>query len=231
MALKSKSGKQAVLFNVTKGALIIGDGTAPLADNSWFLVDKKAGTSALPFEIGYPFKSPDPANAITPAVGDEVYPLTFSKICKADASMSTEKGSIDTTDDCSDGYNSSILDGFVTISGSGSGFLKFDEATGDLGATQKEYLSQFFAISEDNGAGVYALTPLKDSETMIAILKNSDQTSVGLKQQWLLVPAIITSTTLDNPLKGVQNFDFNWTKGEGKATLYQRITNATETAW
>jgi hypothetical protein len=232
MADKSKSGKDAILFNAAKGALIEGDGITALADNSWFYIVAKAGSSTLPLEVGYVFKSPDSGNAITPATGDDVYPLTFTKICKVDASFSAETGTIDVTDDCANGYNSMITDGFTTISGSASGFLKFAETDGSLNATQKDYLGKFFDIVEDDGAGNYTLTSKDDDDIILAILKNSDQaTTVGNDQNWLLVPAILTSNTLDNPLKGAQPFDFNWTKGEGAASLYVRVTNASETVF
>lgn len=228
---KSKSGKQAVLFNATKGATITGDGTTPLAVNSWFYVVKTAGTSTLPVDAGYVFKSPDLANQITPAVGDDVQLITLTKVCKVDASFSAETGTIDTTDDCSDGYNQMITDGFTTISGSAGGFIKFNETDDSLVITQKDYLNRFFTVVEDDGEGVYTITGKDDSDVLLFILKNSDSTATGRKQVWLIVPAILTSNTLDNPLKGVQNFDFAWTKGEGGATAYIRTTNATETVF
>ena len=232
MSLKSKSGKQAALFNQKKGTLIEGDALTPLADNSWFQINAVADTgSTLPLGEGYIFKSPDSGNAITPAVGDDVYPLTLEKICKADASFSSEKGTIDVTDDCSEGYNSMITDGFTSISGNVSAFLKFNVPGGGIATTQKEYLNRFFDLVDDDGAGVYTLTAKNDDDILLGILQNSDQTAVGDIQSWLLVPAILTSETLDKPLKGVQNFDFAWEKAEGPASIYNRTTNATETVF
>lgn len=233
---KSKSGKQAILFNATRGTLIEGDGLAALADNSWFLVSSYAATTTLPFEdnnstVGRIFKTPDSGNAITPAVGDNVYPVTMTKICKVDASLATEKGTIDVTDDCEAGYNAMIVDGFTDISGSISGFMKFGVPGGGLAPTQQEYLERFFDIQEDDGAGTYVLTAKNDSDIYLAILKNSDQTATADKQVWFMVPAILSSLTMDNPLKGVQNFDSAWSKAQGPACVYLRTTNATETVF
>lgn len=229
MADKSKSGKLGILHNAKRGVLIEGDGITPLADNSWFIVVAAAAVSTLPVPTGYMFKSPDNANAITPAVGDDLFPLTLTKICKVDASVATEKGAIDVTDDCSNGYNSNIPDGFVSISGSAGGFLKFSEIDGSLNQTQKEYLGKFFDIITDDGEGTYSITPKDDEDIILAILKNSDQAvKVGNTQVWQLIPVILTSETLDNPLKGAQPFDFNWTKGQGAASIYERVTNGTE---
>jgi len=237
MALaKSKSGKQAILFNVEKGTLIVGDGTTPLADDSWFMISAYAAASALPYEdsnstVGRVFKSPDTGNAITPEIGDDVWPLTMTKICKADASVANEKGTIDVTDDCEQGYNAMITDGFTDISGDVSAFMKFNEPGGGIVTTQKDYLSRFFDIQDDDGAGTYTLTAKNDDDIFLAILQNSDQVAVSDIQVWLMIPAILSSQSMDKPLKGVQNLDFSWVKAQGPAAVYNRTTNATESVF
>lgn len=226
--LKSKSGKVAKLFNRVLGVLAVGDGIEVLDTDSWFFISSKAATaSVLPFKAGYMFKTG--GATLTPIVGDDVYPVTFDQICKVDTSISGAKGTIDTTDDCSEGYNQMITDGFTDLSGSASGFFKLDDIDGSMAATQKEYLGKFFSMQDDDGAGVYNLTEIDDTNIFLAILMNSDQTDVGMKQQWLFVPAILNSTTMDKPLKAAQPFDFGWAKGEGAASIYTRVTNGTET--
>jgi len=231
MADKSLSGKKAILFNAEKGTLIEGNASTPLADNSWFIISAKATSSTLPLRVGDIFKTPDSENAITPAIGDNVFPITLSKICKVDASISTEKGTIDVTDDCEEGYNAYIVDGYSDISGSGTGFLKYDETTGELGVDSKAYLNRFFDLVSDDGAGTYSLTAKNDDDIFLAILNNSDFNSEGNIQEWLMVPAILTGITTDKPLKGVQNFDFNWQKAQGPASIYERTTNSEETVF
>lgn len=233
---KSKSGKQAILFSATRGTLIEGNGATPLANNSWFIVNAYAGTTALPFEdgnstVGRIFKSPDAGNAITPAIGDDVYPITLTKICKVDASVSTEKGTIDVTDDCEQGYNAMIVDGFTDVSGSISGFKKFGVPGGSLATVQKGFLERFFDIQEDDGAGTYTLTAKNDDDIYIATLENSDQAAETDIQVWMMVPAILSGLTMDKPLKGVQNFDITWSKAQGPACYYLRTTNASETVF
>jgi len=227
-----KSGKVAILFEAVKGSLVAGDGIAALADNSWFQIDKKAAVgSTLPFSSTYNFKSPDNANAITPIVDDDVFPITLNKICKVDASISGEKGTIDVTDDCDDGYNVSIVDGYTDLSGDISAFLRFISPGGGINETQLRFLQKFFDLSEDDGEGTYTFTQKDDEDVLLAILQNSDQIAVGDKQVWLLFPVILSSITLDKPLKGAQNFDLSYSKGQGAATVYVRTTNATETVF
>src|SRR6056297_292427 len=238
MALKSKSGLQSVVFGVTKGTLIEGDAGTDLADDSWFMIDAAAATgSELPFAdedvvVGRVFKTGVTAAAITPAEGDNVYPLTFTKVCKTDASISTEKGTLDVTDDCQAGYNAYITDGYSDISGSLNGFLKFDDGDGSLGGTQEEWLNKFFDIQTDDGEGAYTLSAKNDDDIFLAILMNKAESQTeGVNQQWLMIPAILTGTTTDKPLKGIQNLDLNWNKAQGPACIYQRTTNATETVF
>lgn len=232
MADKKKSGKFGVLFSMKKGSLVVGDGIAALGDNAWYRIDAYAGTSTLPFDPGGIkrfFKSPDSGNAIIPAVGDDVFPTPLTKVCTVDISLSSVKGTIDVTDKCSDGYNENIVDGFTGSSGSFNAFLGYSETTGKLNAEQVEFLNRFYDIQDDDGAGVYALTPKNDNDLLLAILKNEDQAAVvGNTQEWVLIPVILTSMTNDDPLKGAQNQDLSWEKGEGPATLYSRVTNASE---
>lgn len=229
MGEAKKSGKVGILFEAVKGALALGDGVTPLADNEWFQIDNKAAVgTTLPFSSTYNFKSPDSGNAIIPIVDDDVFPLTLNKICKVDASVGGEKGTIDVTDDCDDGYNVSIVDGFTDLSGDISAFMRFLTPGGGINPTQLGFLQKFFDLSEDDGAGVYTFTAKDDNDVLLAILQNSDQIAVGDKQVWLIFPVILSSITLDKPLKGAQNFDLSYSKGQGAATVYVRTTNATE---
>ena len=214
--------------------MIEGTGAAALADNSWFQIVAVAASSELPFStdpLGRIFKTGATAAAITPAVGDNVYPLTLSKICKTDVSISQETGTIDTTDDCSSGYNAMISDGFTTISGSAGRFMKFDEETGELSTADSDFLSRFWDLQTDDGAGVYTLTAKNDDEIILAYLRNSDQIAENDIQEWMIFPAILSGIAGEGPLKGVQNGDLTFTKGEGPATRYQRTTNSTETVF
>lgn len=223
MATEKKSGKQAILYSGAEGALVEGDGIADLADDSWFKIVDIATASELPIgEETAIFKSPkNAANAITPAEGDDVYPVTLTQLCKTDCSISTSKGSIDITDDCDDGYNSYIPDGYSDISGNINGFMKFND-TGGLATGHKALLARFFNIVDDDGEGTYNVTSKNDTKMLLFILMNSDDTTTGNVETWLIVPVILSGTTTDKPLKGGQNLDLTFQKAEGYASIYQR---------
>lgn len=221
---KSISGKQAVLYSAAKGALIEGTGSVALANESWFMIAGiKAVGSELPIQkLGAIFKTGATAHAITPAVGDNVYPLTLSQICKGDLSVSGTKGTIDVTDDCEGPYNAYIVDGFTDLSGSFNSFLKFNDPAGGIAATQKAILSRFMDIVDDSGAGSYVVTDANDDDLILQVLLDSAPATVGLVQSWMNIPCILTGVTMDKPLKGVQNFDITWQKAQGHAAVYQR---------
>ena len=227
---KKLTGKSSILFNFAIGALVVGDGVAALDDDSWYKVAAIASpASELPGEVGQIFKTPGSANAITPAVGDDVYPLTPTQICKGDASYSASNGTVDVTDDCDGGFNSNILDGVTDLSGSFNAFLRFKETDGDLAnMPQIEILNRFFDIVEDDGAGGYIITSKTGSELIIAIMLYKENVAVGSIQVWQLIPALLTGLTTDKPFKGGQNFDTTWNKAQGLASVYRRTTNATE---
>ena len=235
MGVKSKSGKPAIVFNRSRGTLVEGDGVTALDADSWYEIVSVADTgSTLPFSgnnpVGRMFKTG--STPPTPVAGDDVYPITFTKVCKTDASVTREKGEIDVTDDCEEGYNAAITDGYTTISGSLGRFMKYDEVTGDLSSADDTYLLRFYDIIEDDGADAYTLTAKNDDDIYIAILRNSDQaTTESNKQVWEMFPAILTSLSGEAPLKGVQNGDINFTKAQGPAQIYVRTTNATETVF
>lgn len=226
--MTSKKGLAAALFSGAKGTLIVGDGAVALADNSWFMIDAKATTSELPFDVGYLFKTPDTANAITPAVGDNVYPIDMTLMCRADATYSSENGTFEDTDDCSNGVVTMKKDGFTTHSGSINAFIKFN-TDGTLGSSvQSGILGQFFDIQSDDGAGTYSLTSKTDDPILLAILSDKDDTTVANTQVWKLMWVNITSLTSDTPLKGAQVLNSSWQVSEGPVSIYKRVTNAAE---
>ena len=239
MSDKAITGKVGLLFNVTKGALIVGTGLVALADNSWFMISSihaTPATSELPFNLsanplGRVFKTGTTATAITTAIGDNVWPLTFTKVCKTDISISQEKGEIDVTDDYEGGYNAAITDGFTDISGTAGRFMKFDETTGDLSTADEDFLNRFWDIETDDGAGVYTITAKNDDDIYIAYLRNSTFAAATNVQIWSLFPAILTGLSGEGPLKGVQTADLTFKKAQGPAAIYKRITNATESVF
>jgi hypothetical protein len=230
MGAVSLSGAKTIAMKATRGTLVVGNGTIALAPNAWYEIESvKTTGSTLPIgKVTAIFKTPDTSStAITPAIGDKVYPLTLETICKTDAEVTAEEGTIDVTDDCEHGYNASILDGYATISGSLNGFMKFDDATGELVTGAREVLGRFFDVVTDDGEGVYTVES-KDNGTLLLMICMNRDAKVGQVQNWLIVPAILSSLGTGAGLKDVQKRDLSWTKAQGYASVYQRTVFAAD---
>ena len=228
MGTTAKSGKKVTVYKSTRGALV-DTALTVLDPNTWYEVKSAAATgSGLPLtKETQVFKTPDTGSTsdITLADGDAVYPLTLEKVCKTDSEVTSEEGTIDVTDDCGDGYNSMILDGFVTISGTLNGFVKYDDETGELVTNSKEILGRYFDIVEDDGDGTYTYTTKSNEKVLLFILLNNDA-GVGDDLNYLIVPALLTSLGTGAALKDSQKRDISWTKAEGNASLYIRTAFA-----
>lgn len=221
---KSQSGLQAVLTEATLGTLIEGDAATPLTANTWYKIAAIADVgSVLPIgKVTAYFK--EGSTPITPILGDDVYPVTLSAKCKVTAELTNEKGVIDVTDDCSDGYMSNITDGFTNISGSIEQFLKFENSDGAIVAAQKDVLSRFYDIVEDDGAGVYTVTSKNDNDFILFIFLTRD-VAVGKKQTCFIIPTILGSANTGQDNKAGMPLSTAWSKAEGWAGLYERVLN------
>jgi hypothetical protein len=226
-AKKTLSGRKMTLNITQKGTLIEGDGLTSLAPNALYKVNSVAPTgSALPIEQEtVVFMSPETGTDLILSVGDSVYPLSVSQLCKTETTITMEEGTIDVTDDCSGGYIQMILDGFVSISGTANGFLKFDEETQSVVDGVEYLMSLFVDIATDDGAGLYTYTP-KDNYEIILTIDLNNNAEVGQVRNTLIVPAIFSSFGTGAGNTDAQKRDLSWTKGEGLATLYKRTLQA-----
>lgn len=226
MASKTLTGKKAKLFLGAKGALV---DTGTLDANALYIIETIAETaSALPSlgGVGAIFRSPDvSASAITLAAGDSVYPLSQDRNCKTDLNISFEEGTIDITDDCENGYNAMILDGYVTISGDFNGFMKIDEETGAIVTGIQDIFGKFIDVVTDDSNGVYTYTTRDNDTVYLEVLLNEDA-KVGDVQNWLFVPIIMSSFSTGGGLKDATSRNISWTKADGPASLYLRTVGS-----
>jgi len=223
MGTTAISGAKAIVFKGSRGTkLTSGD----LDASKWYEVMKMGATTALPIpDVGAVFRSPkSSATAITLEAGDEVYPLTLDTIAKTDCEYTIEEGAIDVTDDSESGYTANILDGWRTLSGSLNGFARFDEDTRALETNARSIFTRFFNSVEDNGAGIYSVSPVGNEKLLIFILLDKSVGS-GQVQSWIIVPAYITSMGGGAGLKDAQKRDLSWVKAPGYVSLYQRTAN------
>jgi len=231
MAKVVLSGVKTMVTFASKGALVEGDGLTALQPNTWYQINTVATSgSGLPTDIETAlFETPDSTSAteITPATGDSVYPLTLKKICKTDAEVSAEEGTIEVTDDCEEGYVANILDGFANITGSLNGFMKYDEATGEIVETVEDVLGRFFAIVKDDADGNYIFNERENESLLLFMLLNKNA-KVGQVQNWFIIPVLLNSLSTGAGLKDAQKRDIAWVKAQGFASQYQRTVGTND---
>ena len=224
----SLSGAKTYANQSVRGVAIIA--AADTVANTWYEIKSVGATAvtALPIEkVGAVFRSPDGATQITLAVGDSCYPLTLSRLCKTDADISFEEGVIDVTDDCEDGFNANILDGYKSISGTLNGFAKFDDSTGELSTGTADIFKRFINVVTDDSAGAYVEVAASNEKLLLFILLNRNA-AVGDVQNWLIVPALISALGTGAGLKDAQKRDLTWSKAQGYTSLYQRTVVAAD---
>lgn len=222
MATKKLNGAQAIAFNCTEGTIVT---TGTLIADKWYRIATVGAATALPSDKELAvFKTPLlVADAITLATGDSVWPLTLDEVCKVDMEMSGEMGVIDVTDSCDAPYNVSIPDGYVNLSGSINTMMRFDKDTGELADATQLFVNKFFDIMEDDNKGVYTFTPQNTTDLLFAILLNKeDMSTADGVANYLIIPVILSSLSMNIALKDAQKGDYSWSKGQGPATYYKR---------
>jgi hypothetical protein len=221
------SGRKALIYmsGLDPSKAIDGTGSNLTTVDTLYLITKKAANSNLPMPAYSMFFSPHTGTQITLKTGDQIIPLDRNRVCKASADVSMEQGTIDVTDDCSGPYGENILDGVTQISGSLSAFMQFDPVTNGLTKPTTDMLNKFFDVIEDNGAGTYDPSPKNDDPMYMFVNLNSG-VKPGQKEVWLLTPFIISSLGSSWGLTEAQNMDMSWSKGEGWAHIYSRVTKA-----
>jgi len=227
MSSVKHKGKDAILYSAEKGTLVT---TGVLSNDSWYKISAYAdAASALPsLRVSSVFKTPEESgNAITLTTGDEVYPLTLTEQCRVDLEISNEKGVIDTTDSCDGPYMSNIPDGYVNMSGSINTMIRFDEETDEILTVTEEFLNRFFDVVDDDGEGTYVQTDQNDDDLLLMVLMNSNSQDEDSKvENWMIIPAILSSAGTNIALKDVDKADYSWSKGQGPASFYKRTVPA-----
>ena len=153
-------------------------------------------------------------------------PITLGEpIAKTEVGLQFEEGSIDVTDDSSDGYNSYVVDGYVEFSSSLNGFLKYNPDTEELEEISDAVMSRFIDTVTDDGQGNYTYTP-KENKRLLAFICLNRRAKVGQKQNWLIMWQYLTSLDVGGGLKDPQKRDIAVKKADGPITRYVRTAIA-----
>jgi len=221
MAKFSGAKAQVFMDSMNNSSILNGTGTnQTVAGRKYFVISKSTGTpaSSIPVQAGTFFIAPRTGTQLTLRVGDRLLAINEERFCKTSASFEFSQGSIDVSDDCDQGAN--ILDGIVTFSGSLAGLFRYDDLTGEFDNCTEAVLNRFINIVEDNGSGVYSVTPRDDTNMYILVCLNSGGTT-GTFENWLFCPIVLTSFSLSLGNTDAQSKDLSFSKGEGQPVLYK----------
>lgn len=199
MSKERPAGKDGKHYYFKNGAAIDGDGLTALAAGWYQVKSRLSAGSGLPEgkTSGSIFHAI--ANTWTPAENEAVFPLTEELIEWAtDGEVSGSRG---TTEDTTQGDSQAHFsdEGYPSNTYSLSGYNRIDDEL------QKELKSRSGFVSVDDGAGAITVTDPKGEEITFATCHLLSSVS-GEKEEWSLTRGLITSLTLNKPLKGNQDF-------------------------
>lgn len=201
MSKERPSGKDGKHYYFKpEGSPIEGDGTVKLAAGWYQVITVKQSGSGLPEGkqcIGAVFHAP--ADAFTPAEGDALQKLELEEIQWAtDGDVNASRG---TVEDTVQGDKQAHFEdeGYPSSTFSLSGYNRINDAL------QKELKARAGSVSVDDGAGSLTVTDPKGGELVFGTCYRPSNVS-GEVEEWTITSGLLTSLTLNKPLKGNQDF-------------------------
>ena len=199
MSKERPAGKDGKHYYFKPGEQIEGDGLVKLTKGWYQLEAKHATSSTLPASktVGTIFHTE--ADLITPAEGDIVIPLEASVVEWAtDGEVSASRGVVEDT--VQGDKNAHFQDeGYPNSTYSLSGYNRIGDEL------QKELKNRTGTISVDDGSGSITVSEPKGDEIIFGVCSYESLVS-GETEEWTIFTGLITSITLNKPLKGNQDF-------------------------
>ncbi len=207
-------GKDGKLYKIAEGAVITGGASVTLAESGFYRIKSIASDGS---------SLPQPDANITGgkglragqvihlwkgqsiAAGDAVIPLSLTLIgFVKDVSNSRQGQSYDvsTQENLESGVREYITSAFTEGSGTINGTFETDSDA------QRELLNQFAEITVDDGTNITRL-PAKQTKQDYMMSRRETEI-VGETAVWEHFPVTVESVTMDKPLDGEQNFNFNY---------------------
>lgn len=223
-------GKDGKLYKIAEGEAVTGGASVTLTASGFYKIKSVASSeSSLPTpdtsKSGY--RALKPGDYVwlwkgqTLAAGDAVIPLTLtliSFVTDVSNSRNGNKTDITTQENVEVGIREYTVSPFSEGSGTINGMVDVDSEA------QKELLNQFSAITEEDDDGhitVYKATQRKQDY----MLSRRETETVGEIAMWEHFPVTVDSLTMDKPLDGAQNFNFNYSLdgGNNPGVIYYKV--------
>ena len=224
------SGKDGTLYKIAEGEAVTGGESVALTASGFYRIKSVASSSS---SLPAPNTSRAGYRAIRPgdvvwlwkgqalATGDAVIPLTLtliSFVTDVSNSRNGNKTDITTQENVESGIREYAVSPLSEGSGTINGMVDVDSEA------QKELLNQCSAITEEDDNGhitVYKATQRKQDY----MLSRRETETVGEIAMWEHFPIVVDSLTLDKPLDGAQNFNFNYSLdgGNNPGVIYYKV--------
>jgi hypothetical protein len=223
-------GKDGKLYKIAEGTAITGGANVTLTASGFYRIKSVASSSS---SLPTPDTSKAGYRAIKPgdvvwlwknqalATGDAVYPLTLtliSFVTDVSNSRNGNKTDITTQENVEVGIREYTVSPFSEGSGTINGMVDVDSEA------QKELLNQFSAITEEDDSGHITVYKAKQSKQDYMLSRRETET-VGEIAMWEHFPVTVDSLTMDKPLDGAQNFNFNYSLdgGNNPGVIYYKV--------
>jgi len=223
-------GKDGKLYKIAEGEAVTGGASVTLTASGFYKIKSVASSSS---SLPTPNTSKSGYRALKPgdyvwlwkgqelAAGDAVIPLTLtliSFVTDVSNSRNGNKTDITTQENVEIGIREYTVSPFSEGSGTINGMVDVDSEA------QKELLNQFSAITEEDDDGhitVYKATQRKQDY----MLSRRETETVGEIAMWEHFPVTVDSLTMDKPLDGAQNFNFNYSLdgGNNPGVIYYKV--------
>lgn len=223
-------GKDGKLYKIAEGEAVTGGESVTLTSSGFYKIKSVASSSSslpAPDTSKSGYRALKPGDYVwlwkgqTLAAGDAVIPLTLtliSFVTDVSNSRNGNKTDITTQENVEVGIREYTVSPFSEGSGTINGMVDVDSEA------QKELLNQFSAITEEDDDGhitVYKATQRKQDY----MLSRRETETVGEIAMWEHFPVTVDSLTMDKPLDGAQNFNFNYSLdgGNNPGVIYYKV--------
>lgn len=223
-------GKDGKLYKIAEGEAVTGGESVTLTSSGFYKIKSVASSSSslpAPDTSKSGYRALKPGDYVwlwkgqTLAAGDAVIPLTLtliSFVTDVSNSRNGNKTDITTQENVEVGIREYTVSPFSEGSGTINGMVDVDSEA------QKELLNQFSAITEEDDVGhitVYKATQRKQDY----MLSRRETETVGEIAMWEHFPVTVDSLTMDKPLDGAQNFNFNYSLdgGNNPGVIYYKV--------
>lgn len=218
-------GKDGTLYSISRGEVIVGNGTLTIPGDGWYQIKTKASSgSGFPAKVGVKGRSLGVGDVYyakanqTLAVGDSVVAFALTVISFVTDSSDQAQGQtydVTTQADISSGARSYIPSAFKDRSGSINGFVDVDSEE------QRTLLNEYRKVIDDDGVNITVHDAA--SASLEYMLSKRETTTVGEVELWEYLPIVSESINTSKPLDGAQPFSFNYkVDGQRKPCAYYR---------